>query len=524
MSENTSEIIDFRGISRKLLKNWYWFALSVGACLAAGVLFAYIQQPKYEVRASVILNEDNSVGQFLGGGMSGVAQIFGGNSSAADEADIIQAHSILRTTAVNLGLDNTLYERKMPLIYTRINKDKPILVIPDDSTVLTDTLRSTLTFSIKLADKNKAKSIAVKGYGEKLYKGKNLTLPATIRTDYGTFTVMTTPYFTDESPKKYRVKVTSPDIAAENLRKDNLNIEQSTKNSSIIELQMLTSDEDMGKNILNEIIDVYNNRSKKEQKQESGATARFLKDRIETVQKNLSNTENELEAYKERVGLGMIEADGLAMYERMGETEKYLTQQQAQTEMARIALELAKASAKDNSTIPPLTGSEALGTLINSYNTQVMRRMQLATAVKPDHKSLERLDEQIALLRQTMIKTLEDAYASSKGMEEEIRRVLNNANSQIKQIPGLENSFRQIARSQEIEEQIYIFLLQKQEEINVLFNDDRPRVRIIDRAYSMNEDLSLSSKMIMLIALIMGLLIPPTILYLKESLFAKSKE
>ncbi len=524
MSENTSEIIDFRGIFRKYRKNWYLFAISITGCLAIGLLFAYIRQPKYEIRASVILNEENAVGQFLGGGMSGVAQIFGGNSSASDEVDVMQSHSNLRQVALNQGLDNMLYERKMPLIYALVTKDKPILVIPDDNTVLTDTLRSSLIFKIVLADKNEAKNVSITGYGEKIFSDSHLSLPATIKTDYGTFTLMTTPYFNKESPKKYRVKITSPDIAAEDLRKENLNIEQASKSSSILELQMITKDEEYAKNILNNIIDVYNSRSNREHKQETGATARFIKDRIDAIRNSLAITENELEAYKEQAGLGMIEADGLAMYERLGETEKYLTQQQAQTEMARIALDLAKASAKDNSTIPPLTGSEALGTLINAYNTQVLQRMRLASAVKPDHKKLERVDEEITNLRSTMIKTLEDAYTSSKGMEEEIRRVLNRADGQIKQLPGMENAFRQIARTREIEEQIYIFLLQKQEEIQVLFNDNRPKVRIVDRAYSTNEDLAMSRMIILLIAISIGILIPPVILYLKDSLFANSNK
>lgn len=521
MSENTSEIIDFRGISRKFIKKWYWFPISVAVCLVLGIFYAYLQQPKYEVRASVILNEDNAVSQFLGGGLSGVAQIFGGNASAADEVDIMQSHSILSTVAVNQGLTNTLYERKMPLIYSQITKDKPILIVPDDNTILIDTLRTSVVFKLKLKDKSEAKSITVTANGEEIYSGSHLTLPATLKTDYGTFTVMSTPYFTEDSPLRYRAKITSPDIAAEELRNSQMNISQANKTSSIIEMQMITHDEELAKNILNDIITVYNSRSQKERKLDSGATATFLQDRLEAVRTNLNETENELEKYKQQEGLGMIESDGQAMYQRLGETEKLLTQQQAQTEMARISLELAKASAKDNSTIPPLTGSDALGSLINAYNNQVLRRMQLASSVKPDNKTLERLDEQIAQLRATMIQNLEDAYRSSKGMEEELRRIHSSANTQIKDIPRMENSFRQIARSQEIEEQIYIFLLQKQEEINVLFNDERPKVRIIDRAYSLNEDLSMSTKMILLIAILLGLLIPPTVFYLKDTLFSK---
>lgn len=524
MSENISELIDFRGMFRKYKQKWYFFAISIVACVGVGLLASLLIQPKYEVRASVILNEENAVSQFLGGGMSGVAQIFGGNSSAADEVSIMTAHSILRTVVIDLGLTNTLYERKMPMVYKQLTKDKPLLVVPDESTILTDTLRTTLRFNISLKSKSEAKKVVIIARGKKIYNGKNLQLPAIIKTDYGTFTLMTTPFFNEESGRRYRVKITSPDIAAEDLREAELNISQANKNSSIIEMQMITLDEDLAKSILNDIIDVYNTRSHKEQKQETGATAKFLEDRLTVVRDNLSATENELERYKKSEGLGMLEADGVAMYERLGETEKLLTQQQAQTEMARIALDLARESAKDNSTIPPLTGSEALGTLINAYNAQVMRRMQLATAVKPDNQTLARLDEQITNLRQTMIKNLEDAYLSSKGMEAELKRVHDNATTQIKGLPELENSFRRIARNQEIEEQIYVFLLQKQEEINVLFNDDRPKARVVDRAYSMNEDLSMSKSSIVLICLLLGLLIPPVLIYCRETLFSKKPE
>lgn len=524
MSENTSELIDIRGTLRKYLKKWYWFAISIALFIALGVFVVYIKQPKYEVRASVILNEDNAVSQFLGGGMSGVAQIFGGNSSAADEASIMQAHSILRSVVINQGLDNVLYERKMPLVKVQITKNKPLIIEPDVNTILTDTLKKNITFKINLKDKNEAKSINVTVSGKRIYSEKNISLPATIKTKYGNFDIYTTPYFTEKSGKKYRAKITSPDIAAEDLRMTELNISQATKQSSIIDMQMISADEDLAKNILNDIIDVYNNVSHKEQKFQTGATADFLESRLKDVRGNLTITENELERYKEQEGLGMLEADGMAMYERLGETEKLLTSQQAQTEMARIALELAKESAKDNSTIPPLTGSEALGTLINAYNTQVLRRMQLATAVKPDNKTMERLDNQITNLRATMIKTLEDAYASSKGMEDELRRVYDKANNQIKTLPGLENSFRQIMRNQAIEEQIYIFLLQKQEEIKVLFNDERPKARIIDRAYSTHEDTSLSPNVILMICILFGLMIPPVIFYSKENLFSKNKD
>lgn len=526
MSENTStsELIDFRALLRSYRKNWYWFVISIVGFLGIGIFASYLQQPKYEVRASVILNGENGVSQFLGGSLSGVASFFGGNSSVADEASIMTAHSILRNVAINQGLTNVVSERMMPLVYKMLTKEQPVLVVPDESTILTDTLRTTLKFKLVLANKNELKSLTVtNGDGDKVFSGSKLSLPAKISTGYGDFTVMTTPFFNDERAMKYRVLIKSPDIAAEDLRKAKLSISQANKASSIIELEMITNDEELAKNILNDIVETYNATSRQVKKFDSGATARFLQDRLDTVRVNLAATEAELQQYKKREGLGMVEADGQSMYTRLGETEKLLTQQQAQTEMARIALEVAKESAKDNSTVPPLTDNQAVAALVNSYNSLVLRRAQLASAVKPDNQALIRLDDQIAGLRNAMIKALDDAYLSTKSMEAELRRTHEAANRQIKNLPDVENSFRRIARNQEIEEQLYIFLLQKQEEINVLFNDNRPKARVIDTAYSMNEDISMDSWKIILICLLLGLLLPPVAIYCKDIVFSKNK-
>ena len=101
-------------------------------------------------------------------------------------------------------------------------------------------------------------------------------------------------------------------------------------------------------------------------------------------------------------------------------------------------------------------------------------------------------------------------------LEKQYRSIYENARGSVSSLPGVEQSFRKIARDQAIEEQIYVFLLQKQEETNVLFANLNPKAQIIDEAYSLNEDESISPVAVMLIALLMGLLIPPTVIFIRN--------
>ncbi|MDE6514189.1 MAG: hypothetical protein K2L05_08415, partial [Muribaculaceae bacterium] len=101
-------------------------------------------------------------------------------------------------------------------------------------------------------------------------------------------------------------------------------------------------------------------------------------------------------------------------------------------------------------------------------------------------------------------------------LEKQFRDIYDRARSSVNSLPSVEQSFRKIARDQAIEEQIYVFLLQKQEETNVLFSNLNPKAQIIDEAYSLNEDESISPAIVIIIALLMGLLIPPTCIFIRN--------
>lgn len=512
-NNNNSEFISLNSWIKTVRAKWYWVLISVVVCCAIGALSLLLIRPIYQVKANIMLSEQSPMSKFISAGLgAGISNFFGGNASTEDEIRILTSHTILESVVEELDLNVAYYKRLAPKNYQRLTDESPLKLVIDENTINTDTLGAILKFKVKVNASKKA-SVSVTA-GKTIFSGSNLTLPAKIATDYGTFVLESTPELNPETAGTYRVTVTSPSIAAEELRED-LKVDVAGKSSKIITLVMYTDNEQLSIDILNTLIKKYNQSSRTDLDNQNSTTVNFINDRLGTVRVQLANAESNLAQYKENRGLAMIEADGTSYYEKMGASEKALMEQELLTEKLRLTLDMARASAKDNSMIPPMEDAAGAG-LIDSYNSLLMRRASLETSSKPDNVALQRLDEQITLVRNNLINTLESGIESSKKIEKQYRDIYNRAMGNINSIPEIEESYRKVARQQAIEEEIYLFLLKKQEEIQVLFANLNAKAKIIDEAYSLQEDISRTPMKTMAISLLAGLLIPLMYFYFRN--------
>lgn len=518
MEEKKSELIDVKAYLRQYAANWYWFVISVVCCVAVGILFSFFVKPKYEVRANVILTEQNALGSMMSSsGLGGFAAMLGGNASAEDEVEILTSHSVLKDVVRQLGLNIRHKDRPAPLMATMLYKEFPIEVVPSPE-ILIDTLRTTLDFRVIIHKDGKA-DIRVKARDKKIYDKSDLTLPCVLDLPYGKFTVETTKYYVKGKRVKNQIVVSNFDVEAENLRKE-MDVALATKRSSIINMQMMTENEDYARDVLNTLIEKYNVRGVRDQINQTSVTADMLRDRVLEIRHELDSTETSLAKYKTEAGIAELQTDGAMMYQRMVEAEKALAEQQVLTQLSRVTLTQVRNSAHDNSLIPQQSSDPILAAQIDAYNNARMTRLRMEQSAKVDNPAMMRIDEQIQTLRENLISTLESAVSTGEQMTAEYRRVYNAAAAQVNGLPREELTYRSKMRDQTIQEEIYLFLLQKQEEVGLLLSNTMPKGSIVDEAYSLNKDNSLSLKVILLMSVIVGLIIPPMVMGAKQ-LFKK---
>jgi capsular exopolysaccharide synthesis family protein len=94
---------------------------------------------------------------------------------------------------------------------------------------------------------------------------------------------------------------------------------------------------------------------------------------------------------------------------------------------------------------------------------------------------------------------------------------LSRINSRIYSAPRNENALRDISRQQQTTETLYLYLLEKREESQVAFASTSPKSKIIERAYGIsNVPVSPKKRVILLASIILGTLIPFSIIYIRH--------
>ncbi|MDE6269521.1 MAG: polysaccharide biosynthesis tyrosine autokinase, partial [Muribaculaceae bacterium] len=83
-------------------------------------------------------------------------------------------------------------------------------------------------------------------------------------------------------------------------------------------------------------------------------------------------------------------------------------------------------------------------------------------------------------------------------------------------VPGQERTSIDKERQRKIKQEIYLFLLQRQEENAIMLANATPKGIIVDEAYTLNEPIGMSKKLVLVICLLLGLLMPPVALYLRK--------
>lgn len=203
----------------------------------------------------------------------------------------------------------------------------------------------------------------------------------------------------------------------------------------------------------------------------------------------------------------------------------------AQIVSLRTQIEIAKQliiNLKDdkNALLPSNVGisDQGLNAAINNYNQLVLSSQDLSKSATSNNIMLENLNSNIEDLKKSIQSSL-NIYQSNLQTQ---LRALESKNKEfetrLSQLPQHEKGFRSIARQQQIVESIYLFLLQKREESEIKVAANVDSFKIIDKAYSNPVPVAPRKFVILFIAIVLGVLIPLVLVYIKLALDNKVKD
>lgn len=507
----SSEYFDIKGLFRDYASKWYLFVISVIICVGLAFLYSRIKKPVYAVRANIAISTGKQSPLSM---LGSLGDVLGNSGYVDDEIFVITSHSLYREVVKNLKLNENHYVRDGFLKSHLEYKDFPVqLFAPEE---IADTLGAYLSFKVKVTDKGSV-SVTAKANKDEIAEVKDAKFPVTLDTPYGKFVLNKTKHFPADEGVTTTITLENYNSAAESLAKSIVS-DIASRKSNVIQMAIDTPDPEIGMDILNDIIAKYNQRGINEKNLQGELTAEFIDSRLRLLASDLEVAEGNIQNYKQKEGIVDLEAEAQFQSKKKGEVESRLIEAQTEAEIIKMIRDFIADPANSSSLIPLTASSENLRALISTYNEMILKRMDLANNARPNNSALRQLDDQLEAMRKNINTSLDKSYDTQQITVSELRSAKNAADARLGNIPAQERAFRDMLRQQEIKQTLYVFLLQRREETAMILANAVPKGNIIDEAYTLSDPLTMSRKMMLLIAFVIGLMIPPVLIWLRNFL------
>jgi tyrosine-protein kinase Etk/Wzc len=492
-TENTWEWI------YRYLYVWPWILFCLLICFMGGFAYISFTPAKYKITAKVSIKDQND--QPATQVALKELQLFQDRQVVDNEIEVLKSMQLIRNVVRDLSLYSSYSLKGFP-VSTELYDTIPFVFIPVNVNVsnvsLAINIKNRQTFIL-----NSGKSGTECGFG-KLQK-----------TNFGTWIITPTSNIQRFIGKTIIVSYVHPEIASASYL-SKLDVSQSVKLSSIIEMTVEDNIPQRGKQILNSLIENYDLISKGEKNKLATSALEFIDNRLSSLRGELASAEKNVEGYRSSKGLTNISEESTLYLDQVQENDHKLNEVNVQL---KILEEVERNMNSKNGGAPATIGisDPALIDLIRNLNTVQFQREHLLAANSNESPLLEPLDRQIRSTKLLIQENISNIRASLNAVKSQLDKFNSGFESSIKQLPGQERQLVDIQRKQSIKENLYIYLMQKREEVALSFASSLPGNRVIDAAYSTHPYWP-NKSLIYLCACLFGFLVPASFLLGKEIL------
>lgn len=499
------------------IRHWWLFALSFIFCF--GILFLYLRKtlPSYIVSSTVLVDDQSLSFAGIGNpkGNSMLKSVMGGGDvNVFNEIEILASENLAAKTVDALDINCRYYEKTGFLKKQDHYGTSPIIV--EAPKELFDTLSVTLPFKIKVNADGKTDITVKKGMFSNYAELKGVELPATVKTPFGLFVVKPTQYFTPKHEYSITASVAGNIPAALELQKD-MTVDLKAKKTDIVYMDVMDNDVKRGRDILNTLVRLYNERGMKESDTQGMTTARFIDERLSLIYKNLMGSEAEIEAYKKAHSLVDPYTQVKSSIIKGETSESAIIALETQYRIASMIKGFITDPANKHSLIP-FESDSLSAKMVRSYNALITQRQHLETSAKADNPALVQLDQQLNAMRENMLGSVNNALGAMRIKIDKAKDVQGESKGDMSQFASTERETRNLYRNQAIQNELYIFLLQKREENALKMAAAQPKGKLVDEAYAASEPVKPKKPLLAFVALMMTFAIPFCILYVKKML------
>lgn len=511
-----------------ILRQWRWILLSLMVCMGLAVLYLAWKPFSYTREAQVEIKEDSESGSSSALAMFADLGIGTATNNLYNEMAYFESPDLIGQVVERLGLQ-TNYNMKKGLRSTVLyGSNLPV-------TVTFETLSQSVggSFKMKIEDNGDIwlRKFKVKDKKADFDQTRPFHFGESVMTPLGKIKIEKTPFFGQDKEEgddmEYNINVSRSSLnGAVKQWLAKLSVNELRKEASVVALSVKDGSIRRADDVLNTMIEVYNEDWVRSKNEVALASSDFIDERLASLTKELTDVDSDISDFKSDNQIPDLATSATINLNEEQQARSAILELSNQLQLTKYLKDYIDKNDNPGKSLPSNLGMQnnVLDAQITNHNSLVHSRNSILNSSSETNPLVVSLDSQIEDSKNSILASLDNQI---KVISQEIAAINKEKTSFQKSLASNPEQARyllSVERQQKVKESLYLYLLQKKEE-NQLNQAFTPyNTRIVARPHGDPEPTSPKKASILMMAFILGLMLPVGTIYVREVMDTKVRD
>jgi capsular exopolysaccharide synthesis family protein len=294
----------------------------------------------------------------------------------------------------------------------------------------------------------------------------------------------------------------------------------SSTNTTILGFSLRNDNVEMGKAILNALVKEYILFSVETKNVASDITVNFIEDRLDSLNRELRAIEQSLQDYRDENEVLSIDLQTSLNADRYTAAQNEVLLLDWELEVLSYFEKYARSARPREDLVPSAMGlnDDMIPKMTGLYNELRLQREKDGRQMPANSLPLQQLDKQLDDVQKSLFERTREHRAGIERKRRDLSLKMEGYKAYLKKVPEKQRRLLEIERQQKVKENLYLYLLQRKEEITITTKSTDPAYESMNPAEGRDEPIEPDAGKVRLFSILLGLLAPIGIIYLKDLL------
>lgn len=484
-TENKNEENIFNWLIYKYAPYWPLFIALITVSILVAWTYLRYTTPVFEASATLIIKDEKK-----GVNDSQIVESmnpFSSNKIVENEIEVIQSRKLMKQVVKDLALYAPVFEDVNPGENSAYLISPVIIELKEPDKIRTSKQKPAEIYFDLDHRKNEIK-----------IKGKSYPLNSWIKIpEYGEIRFLLNKKQVSKPQYPLYFKLVHPKIVT-NYLLENLNIHAADKLSTVVNLTLKDDVPQRGEDILNHLIQSYNQEAVSHRNILANNTLAFVENRMVSVEKELEDLELEIQKYRSNKGVIDLSEQGKLYLQDVGDNDRMISDIALQLEVLDNVETYVISKGSSGGIVPSTLGIQdpILTQLLEKLYNSELEYEKLHKTTAENNPILVSVSNEIKKIRPGILENVQNQRANLQSRMNNLNFTNRGYNSTLRSIPEKERALLEISRRKAIKNELFSFLLQKREETALSYAPSEGDSRIVDMAESSIEPINPKPKLI----------------------------